>query len=43
MRDAALLCNGNGGGHEAAAGAKIPESQFDNFLKAVEESIDKKV
>jgi single-stranded-DNA-specific exonuclease len=39
MREAALVCNGLGGGHDAAAGAKITPTRFQEFLKVLKEKL----
>ena len=39
MREAALKVGGVGGGHSMAAGAKIPSSKRDDFIKAVLEKV----
>ena len=40
MREAAIACDGQGGGHDAAAGAKITSSQFEKFLKIVGDKLN---
>ena len=39
LREAAVKCGGVGGGHSAAAGAKIPEEQVNNFLNSIQENL----
>ena len=43
LREAAALCSGQGGGHDVAAGARIPANELERFLKAVDELIGRAV
>ena len=39
MREAASSCSGQGGGHDVAAGARIPAGEVERFLKLVDELV----
>ena len=39
MREAASLCSGQGGGHDVAAGARIPANELERFLRTVDELV----
>ena len=41
LREAAFSCSGQGGGHDVAAGARIPANQLERFLQTVNELIGK--
>ena len=41
MRNGAERFDGMGGGHEAAAGAKITKDKLDDFLDYLEENVTK--
>ena len=41
MRDGAVKFDGIGGGHNAAAGAKITKDKLDEFLDYIEENVSK--
>ena len=41
MREGAVKFNGIGGGHNAAAGAKITKDKLDEFLDYIEENVTK--
>ena len=41
MRNGAARFDGMGGGHEAAAGAKITKDKLDEFLDYLEENVTK--
>lgn len=43
MQLAAAKCQGNGGGHNIAAGAQVPIENIDNFIQIVNELIGKKL
>lgn len=41
FREAATTCKGQGGGHDSAAGAKIPSSNFQQFLKILGQKLNR--
>jgi RecJ-like exonuclease len=41
MRECSSRCNGVGGGHVAAAGARISADMLDEFLRCVKEGVHK--
>jgi RecJ-like exonuclease len=39
MRECSARCNGSGGGHDAAAGARIPNDKIEEFLACIKENV----
>jgi len=39
LREAAEACSGLGGGHDVAAGARVPISELEKFLSLVDELV----
>ncbi len=41
MRECSSACNGTGGGHDAAAGARVNSDMLDEFIKCMKDRIDR--
>ncbi len=43
MRECSSRCNGTGGGHDPAAGARVSASMLDEFIKCLKDGVNKQV
>ena len=43
LHEAAALCSGQGGGHDVAAGARVPADELERFLKLVDELLGRAI